>query len=64
MQILHNNEQRVRSNVVTLQQKNKTEVFDIRNDGYKFEYVLRAKAMLSFKKVDSHDVSLSFGILR
>ena len=63
MQILHNNEQRVRNNVVTLHQKIK-EVFDNRSDRYKFELVLRAKAMSSFKKVDSHDVSMSFGILR
>ena len=43
--------------------ENKKEVFDIRNDRYKFESVLRAKAMPSLKKVDSHDVSLSLGIL-
>ena len=63
MQILQKNEQRARNNVVTMHQKIK-EVFDNRSDRYKFELVLRAKAMPSFKKVDSQDVSLSFGILR
>ena len=50
MQILHNNEQRVRNNVVTLHQKIK-EVFDNRSDRYKFELVLRAKAMSLWRHI-------------
>ena len=50
MQIVHSYDQRVRNNVLTLHQKIK-EVFDNRSDRYKFEFVLRAKAMSLWSQI-------------